>query len=68
MLALMPLLRYSYSVRINLHLSFQVSGILAPKPVSSFAHFGFDDKLMKVIRKQGYEHPTSIQAQVYSFD
>ena len=42
----------------------QVSGILAPKPVSSFAHFNFDDKLMKAIRKAGYSQPTPIQAQV----
>lgn len=49
--------------QLRTELGIKVSGILAPKPVSSFAHFGFDDKLMKVIRKQGYEHPTSIQAQ-----
>jgi len=42
----------------------QVSGILAPKPVSSFAHFNFDDRLMKAVRKAGYCQPTPIQAQV----
>jgi len=42
----------------------QVSGILAPKPVSSFAHFNFDEQLMKTIRKAGYSQPTPIQAQV----
>jgi ATP-dependent RNA helicase DDX42 len=45
-------------------LLFQVSGVLAPKPVSSFAHFNFDDQLMKAIRKAGYTQPTPIQAQV----
>jgi ATP-dependent RNA helicase DDX42 len=44
-------------------LGIHVSGILAPKPVSSFAHFNFDDKLMKAIRKAGYTQPTPIQAQ-----
>ena len=34
-----------------------------PLPVSSFAHFGFDDSLIKVIRKSEYTQPTPIQAQ-----
>lgn len=34
------------------------------KPVTSFAHFGFDEKLMKAIRKSEYTQPTPIQAQV----
>ena len=42
----------------------QVSGILAPKPVSSFAHFNFDSHLTKAVRKAGYSQPTPIQAQV----
>jgi len=42
----------------------QVSGIDPPKPVTSFAHFGFDENLMKAVRKAGYEKPTPIQAQV----
>ena len=41
-----------------------MSGILAPKPVSSFAHFNFDDRLMKAVRKAGYTQPSPIQAQV----
>ncbi len=40
-----------------------MSGILPPKPVSSFAHFGFDEQLMKAVRKAGYTQPTPIQAQ-----
>ena len=44
----------------------QVSGIMAPKPVSSFAHFGFDERLMKAIGKAGYTQPTPVQAQVYT--
>ena len=35
------------------------------KPVSSFAHFQFDEALMKAIRKAGYTQPTAIQAQVW---
>ena len=31
-------------------LNIKVSGYTPPKPVSSFAHFGFDEKLMSSIR------------------
>ena len=44
-------------------LGLKVSGLSAPKPVTSFGHFGFDDQLMKVIRKLEYSQPTPIQAQ-----
>lgn len=44
-------------------LGIQVSGAVAPKPVTSFAHFGFDEILMKAIRKSEYVQPTPIQAQ-----
>ncbi|KAK2145515.1 hypothetical protein LSH36_677g04026 [Paralvinella palmiformis] len=44
-------------------LGIRVSGIDPPKPVTSFAHFGFDENLMKAVRKAGYEKPTPIQAQ-----
>ena len=37
---------------------------MPPKPTSSFAHFGFDDQLMKTIRKAKYTTPMPIQAQV----
>ena len=43
---------------------FQVSGILPAKPVTSFAHFGLEQNLIKAIRKAGYTQPTPIQAQV----
>jgi ATP-dependent RNA helicase DDX42 len=36
---------------------------LPSKPVTSFAHFGFDEQLMKAIRKLEYVQPTPIQAQ-----
>ena len=42
----------------------QVSGLLPPRPVTSFAHFGFDENLMEAIRKSEYSSPTPIQAQV----
>lgn len=35
-------------------LGIKVSGAAAPAPVCSFAHFGFDDTLMKAIRKSEY--------------
>ena len=44
-------------------MNLQVSGLSPPKPVSSFAHFGFDDQLLKNIRKQNYTQPMPIQAQ-----
>lgn len=40
-----------------------VSGKNPPKPVSSFAHLGFDDKMLKAIIKAEYSSPTPIQAQ-----
>lgn len=44
-------------------LGVRVTGPVPPKPVSSFGHFGFDEALMKQIRKSEYTQPTSIQAQ-----
>lgn len=44
-------------------LGIKVSGPLPPAPVTSFAHFGFDESLMKAIRKSEYTQPTPIQAQ-----
>lgn len=36
-----------------------------PRPVVSFAHFGFDERLMKALRKSEFTTPTAIQSQVY---
>lgn len=44
-------------------LGIKVSGIAPPHPVSSFGHFGFDDKLLGAVRKSEYTKPTPIQAQ-----
>jgi len=44
-------------------LGVKVSGAGPPKPVTSFAHFGFDDALMKAIRKSEFTQPTPIQSQ-----
>ncbi|GBP16075.1 ATP-dependent RNA helicase DDX42 [Eumeta japonica] len=43
-------------------LGIKISGPDPPKPVTSFAHFGFDEQLMKAIRKSEYTQPTPIQA------
>lgn len=51
-----------YEIRHRMDL--KVAGFDPPKPVTSFAHFGFDEALLSVIRKSDYEHPTPIQAQV----
>lgn len=44
-------------------LGIRVSGPAPPHPVVSFAHFGFDDALMRAIRKSEYTQPTAIQSQ-----
>lgn len=42
-------------------LGIHVAGAIPPKPVSSFAHFKFDEPLMKAIRKSEFSQPTPIQ-------
>ncbi|RUS76863.1 hypothetical protein EGW08_015373 [Elysia chlorotica] len=44
-------------------LGIKVSGLAPPRPVSSFAHFGFDEALINAVRKSEYTQPTPIQAQ-----
>lgn len=44
-------------------LGIKVSGPSPSNPVTSFGHFGFDDALIKAIRKNEYTQPTPIQAQ-----
>ncbi len=39
-------------------LGIKVSGYAPPKPVSSFGHFGFDEQLMRIIRKSEFTQPT----------
>ncbi|CAJ0597377.1 unnamed protein product [Cylicocyclus nassatus] len=50
-------------VKLREQLGIRVGGFHPPKPVCSFAHFGFDKQIMDAIRKSEYEHPTPIQAQ-----
>lgn len=50
-------------VHLRKTLGITVSGSKPPKPVSSFGHLGFDDKLIKAIIKAEYASPTPIQAQ-----
>ena len=47
---------------IKEYISKQITGPDPPKPVSCFAHLGFDEQLMKAIRKSEYTQPTPIQA------
>lgn len=42
-------------------LGIKVSGVSIPKPVCSFAHFNFDERLMNVIRKSEFTQPSAIQ-------
>ncbi|RKP26567.1 P-loop containing nucleoside triphosphate hydrolase protein [Syncephalis pseudoplumigaleata] len=44
-------------------LDMHVTGPDVPKPCVSFAHFGFDDRLLETISKAGYTTPTGIQQQ-----
>ncbi|XP_070565800.1 ATP-dependent RNA helicase DDX42-like [Ptychodera flava] len=50
-------------IELRRKLGIKVSGYEPPKPVSSFAHFGFDEQLMHYIRKSDYSTPMPIQAQ-----
>ncbi|XP_073956385.1 ATP-dependent RNA helicase DDX42 [Choristoneura fumiferana] len=43
-------------------LGIKVTGPEPPRPVSSFAHFGFDEQLMKAIQRSQYTQPTPVQA------
>lgn len=44
-------------------LGIKVTGPAPPNPVTSFGHFGFDEPLIKAIRKHEYTQPTPIQTQ-----
>ncbi|KAI8825225.1 P-loop containing nucleoside triphosphate hydrolase protein [Fimicolochytrium jonesii] len=49
--------------RVRRELDMHVRGVGVAKPCISFAHFGFDDALVNVVRKLGYTEPTGIQRQ-----
>lgn len=53
----------SQVVDLRRTLGVKVSGPEPPKPVTSFGHFGFDEALIKAIRKAEYTQPTPIQSQ-----
>uniref|UniRef100_A0A915JC65 RNA helicase n=1 Tax=Romanomermis culicivorax TaxID=13658 RepID=A0A915JC65_ROMCU len=44
-------------------LDLKVTGLKPARPVTSFAHFGFDEHLLSVIRKSEFSQPTPIQSQ-----
>ena len=46
-------------------LGVHVSGAVPPRPVTSFGHFGFDDTLLKAIRRSDFTQPTPIQAEYW---
>ena len=48
---------------LRFKLGINASGTFVPNPVCSFAHFGFDEQLMSVIRRSDYTQPTPIQSQ-----
>ncbi|KAI9005054.1 P-loop containing nucleoside triphosphate hydrolase protein [Hyaloraphidium curvatum] len=49
--------------RIRREMGMRVTGADVPRPCVSFAHFGFDDALLRTISKHGYTEPTAIQRQ-----
>ena len=53
----------SQAIELRNKLGIKVTGPAVPHPVASFAHFGFEESLMKAIRKSEYSQPTPIQAQ-----
>ena len=50
-------------VSLRKKLSIKISGFNPPRPCVSFAHFGFDDRMMSLNRKSEFSMPTPIQAQ-----
>ncbi|XP_071102473.1 ATP-dependent RNA helicase DDX42-like [Haliotis cracherodii] len=48
---------------LRFKLGIKVSGVDPPRPVTSFAHFGFDEQLLHTVRKAEYSQPMPIQAQ-----
>ncbi|XP_059052282.1 ATP-dependent RNA helicase DDX42 [Achroia grisella] len=44
------------------NLGVKITGPDPPRPVSSFAHLGFDEQLMRAIRRSEYSQPTPVQA------
>lgn len=56
-------LTYEQENELRSKLEIKVSGECPPRPVCSFAHFKFEESLMRVIRKSEYTQPTPIQAQ-----
>lgn len=44
------------------NLGVKITGPDPPRPVSSFAHLGFDEQLMRAIRRSEYTQPTPVQA------
>jgi len=49
--------------KLRASMDIRVTGTSIAKPVCSFAHFQFDDKLMDALRRQKFEKPTPIQCQ-----
>ena len=43
--------------------SFCRPGVDVPRPVASFAHFGFDKIIMAMLQREGFDTPRPIQAQ-----
>lgn len=41
----------------------RVRGKGCPKPIKTFAQCGLSDKILKILKKKGYEKPTPIQCQ-----
>eukprot|EP00029_Vermamoeba_vermiformis_P011155 TRINITY_DN6063_c0_g1_i1.p1 TRINITY_DN6063_c0_g1~~TRINITY_DN6063_c0_g1_i1.p1 ORF type:complete len:733 (-),score=208.78 TRINITY_DN6063_c0_g1_i1:12-2210(-) len=44
-------------------LGIKVHGVDTIRPIKTFAHFGFDEALMKKIKEAGFDEPTPIQKQ-----
>ena len=49
--------------QLRSELQMRVFGYAVPKPCVSFAHFGFGNKLVEIISRQGFSKPTGIQQQ-----
>lgn len=61
---IVPFVKFNY---IRHDLEIRVHGRDVPKPIVSFAHLQFDDRMTNLILKKEFEKPTPIQCQVLKF-
>ncbi|KAI0989342.1 hypothetical protein GJ496_005566 [Pomphorhynchus laevis] len=56
-------LKNEHVAELRIKLNIKATGYDVPRPVASFAHFGFDKQLMTIIQRQDFTQPSPIQSQ-----